>query len=65
MVKAFWGITLLCCFGACAALVVGCTQSQRAAAIDAAKSVCVVIDNVPPGSQMFVFVRPLADAGAE
>lgn len=65
MVKVFWTICLLGCFAACGAVLIDCTQSQRAAAIDAAKSVCVVIDKVPPGSQMFVFVRPLADAGTE
>ncbi len=65
MVRIVWVVILLCCFAACAALVLDCTATDRAAVIDAAKSACVVIDHVPTNASLYVFVRPLADGGAE
>lgn len=65
MVRLFWVFTLLVCFVSCGALLMSCTATQQQEALDAAKKVCVVIDHVPSGSQMYVFVRPIADGGAE
>jgi hypothetical protein len=65
MVKVFWTGCLLVCFAACGALVINCTATDRATAINLAKTACVVIDNVPSNSALYVFIRPAGDAGVE
>lgn len=66
MTKTTIVMALLGLFAVTAAcLVDGCTAAQQTAALDAAKTACVVIDHVPVGSQMYVFVRPIGDGGTE
>lgn len=63
MVRAFGFISLFVVCAAIGALFVNCTAGQQATALDLGKDLCVVIDHVPAGSQMYVLVQAPKDAG--